>query len=215
MISLTFSGLSRAAAGACSRSRGDAFSFLSHADHQSARPAEPPGCDQEGEGARAAIQSAEARRVHAGVHDDSEEAQLRVAESRACAPDEWLRGDGLHSRGRPQPAGTLDRADPWWTREGSAWRPVSHRPREPRRVRRHWSEPEPLQVRHQEAARWWRRWRGGWREEAVSRRKKSVKRPILPDARYDSQTVSKFINAMMLQGKKSTDRKSTRLNSSH
>jgi small subunit ribosomal protein S7 len=38
----------------------------------------------------------------------------------------------------------------------------------------------------------------------MSRRKKSVRRPILPDARYDSQTVSKFINAMMLQGKKST-----------
>jgi len=38
----------------------------------------------------------------------------------------------------------------------------------------------------------------------VSRRKKSVKRPVLPDARYDSQTVSKFINAIMLQGKKST-----------
>ena len=38
----------------------------------------------------------------------------------------------------------------------------------------------------------------------MSRRKKAVKRPILPDARYDSQTVSKFINAMMLQGKKST-----------
>ena len=38
----------------------------------------------------------------------------------------------------------------------------------------------------------------------MSRRKKSVKRPVLPDARYDSQTVSKFINAIMLQGKKST-----------
>ena len=38
----------------------------------------------------------------------------------------------------------------------------------------------------------------------MSRRKKSVKRPVLPDARYDSQTVSKFINALMLQGKKST-----------
>ena len=38
----------------------------------------------------------------------------------------------------------------------------------------------------------------------MSRRKKSVKRPILPDARYDSQTVSKFINAIMYQGKKST-----------
>ena len=38
----------------------------------------------------------------------------------------------------------------------------------------------------------------------MSRRKKSVKRTILPDARYDSQTVSKFINSLMYQGKKST-----------
>ena len=38
----------------------------------------------------------------------------------------------------------------------------------------------------------------------MSRRKSSVKRPILADARYDSQTVSKFINALMLAGKKST-----------
>jgi small subunit ribosomal protein S7 len=38
----------------------------------------------------------------------------------------------------------------------------------------------------------------------VSRRKSAVKRPILPDARYDSQTVSKFINALMYEGKKST-----------
>ena len=38
----------------------------------------------------------------------------------------------------------------------------------------------------------------------MSRRKKSVKRPVLADARYDSQTVSKFINSLMFQGKKST-----------
>jgi small subunit ribosomal protein S7 len=38
----------------------------------------------------------------------------------------------------------------------------------------------------------------------VSRRKKSVKRVILADSRYDSQTVSKFINVLMYQGKKST-----------
>ena len=38
----------------------------------------------------------------------------------------------------------------------------------------------------------------------MSRRKKSVKRTVLPDARYDSQTVSKFINVLMYQGKKST-----------
>ena len=38
----------------------------------------------------------------------------------------------------------------------------------------------------------------------MSRRSKAVKRTILPDARYDSQTVPKFINTLMLQGKKST-----------
>jgi small subunit ribosomal protein S7 len=37
----------------------------------------------------------------------------------------------------------------------------------------------------------------------VSRRKRAVKRPVLPDARYDSQTVSKFINVLMFQGRKS------------
>jgi small subunit ribosomal protein S7 len=38
----------------------------------------------------------------------------------------------------------------------------------------------------------------------VSRRVRAVKRTVLPDARYDSQTVSKFINSLMYQGKKST-----------
>jgi small subunit ribosomal protein S7 len=38
----------------------------------------------------------------------------------------------------------------------------------------------------------------------VSRRQKSIKRPVLADARYDSQTVSKFINTLMIEGKKST-----------
>ena len=38
----------------------------------------------------------------------------------------------------------------------------------------------------------------------MSRRKTAIKRPVLADARYDSQTVSKFINVLMYQGKKST-----------
>ena len=38
----------------------------------------------------------------------------------------------------------------------------------------------------------------------MSRRKNAIKRPVPADARYDSQTVSKFINTLMLQGKKST-----------
>lgn len=38
----------------------------------------------------------------------------------------------------------------------------------------------------------------------MSRRAKAVKRQTPPDPRYDSQTVSKFINHLMLDGKKST-----------
>ena len=38
----------------------------------------------------------------------------------------------------------------------------------------------------------------------MSRRKKAVKRPVPADPRYDSQTVSKFVNNLMFEGKKST-----------
>jgi small subunit ribosomal protein S7 len=37
----------------------------------------------------------------------------------------------------------------------------------------------------------------------VSRRNRAVKRPILPDPVYGSETVSKFVNALMYDGKKS------------
>ena len=39
--------------------------------------------------------------------------------------------------------------------------------------------------------------------QEVSRRNKAVKRPVPPDPRYDSQTVSKFVNNLMFEGKKS------------
>ena len=38
----------------------------------------------------------------------------------------------------------------------------------------------------------------------MSRRNKAVKRPVPADPRYDSQTVSKFLNSLMKDGKKST-----------
>jgi small subunit ribosomal protein S7 len=41
----------------------------------------------------------------------------------------------------------------------------------------------------------------------MSRRTKAVKRQVPPDPRYDSQTVSKFINHLMSAGKKSTAEK--------
>jgi small subunit ribosomal protein S7 len=37
----------------------------------------------------------------------------------------------------------------------------------------------------------------------MSRRKKAVRRPVPPDPRYDSQTVSKFVSNLMTRGKKS------------
>ena len=37
----------------------------------------------------------------------------------------------------------------------------------------------------------------------MSRRNKAIRRPLPPDPRYDSQTVSKFLNAIMYEGKKS------------
>jgi small subunit ribosomal protein S7 len=38
----------------------------------------------------------------------------------------------------------------------------------------------------------------------VSRRQRAVKRPVPPDPRYDSQTVTKFVNNLMECGEKST-----------
>lgn len=38
----------------------------------------------------------------------------------------------------------------------------------------------------------------------MSRRQRAIKRPVPADPRYDSQTVTKFVNKLMLDGKKST-----------
>ncbi len=38
----------------------------------------------------------------------------------------------------------------------------------------------------------------------MSRRARAIKRPIIPDPRYGSQVLTKFINKVMLDGKKST-----------
>ena len=52
----------------------------------------------------------------------------------------------------------------------------------------------------------------------MSRRHAAEKREIIPDPKFGNVVVSKFMNAIMYDGKKSVaeaDRKSTRLNSSH
>src|SRR5436309_14560463 len=63
---------------------------------------------------------AEAWRMHARVHADAEETELRAAESGARAVDEWNRSHDVHSWGRLQFTRALDCADSRWPRERSA-----------------------------------------------------------------------------------------------
>src|ERR1043166_8491061 len=79
--------------------------------------------------------SAEARRLHPRLHDDAEEAELGAAQSRARPAHQRHRGDVLHSRRWPQPAGALGGADP----------------RHARFDRRARAAPEPVQIRREEA----------------------------------------------------------------
>src|SRR5271168_325035 len=71
------------------------------ADRKSAR-----GAEVAQEGAGAAAVAAEARRLHARLHHDAEEAELGAAQGCQGAPDQRLRGDRLHPGRRPQPSGT-------------------------------------------------------------------------------------------------------------
>src|SRR6267378_3181509 len=68
------------------------------ADHQPARPARPPRRGEERKGAAPAWQPAKAGCVHARVHHDAEETELRAAQSGPRPPDEWFRSDGIHPR---------------------------------------------------------------------------------------------------------------------
>src|SRR3954453_17484904 len=67
-----------------------------HADDQSADPPSAGGAEVAQEGAGAAAVAAEARSLHARLHDDPEEAELGAAQGREGAPDQRLRGDRLH-----------------------------------------------------------------------------------------------------------------------
>src|SRR5262249_46180605 len=78
-------------------------------------------------------------------------------------------------------------------REGPARGALSHHSGNARCRRRERAQAVALQVRRQAAQG----------SSEVSRRKKAVRRPVPADPRYDSQTVSKFVNNFMERGKKS------------
>jgi len=99
----------------------------------------------------AAEQPAKARRLRARLHPDAQEAELGAAQGRARPADQRDRGDDLHSRRRPQPAGTLARAHPRRPSQGPPGRPLSRRPRHARRRGRRGPHAGPIEIRREEA----------------------------------------------------------------
>ena len=99
------------------------------------------------------------------------------------------RGDLLHSRGRSQSAGALDRDDPRRPCEGPARHPVPHHPRLAGHRGRGRAQAEPLEVRRQGAQ--------GSARPCGGRAPRSGR--VLPDPKYGSRLVAKFVNIMMIR----------------
>src|SRR6266508_783255 len=143
------------------------------------------------EDARAPRCAAEARGLHARLHDDPEEAELGAAEGGARSPDEQHGGHHLHPRRGPQPAGALGRADPRRPGQGPAGDPLQGHPRSAGHGGGLRPPPGPLQVRGQE-------------ELAMPRRAEVQVRVPEADPVYDSRLVAQLVNSVMRDGKKST-----------
>ena len=94
--------------------------------------------------------AAEARRLHARLHDHAEEAELRAAQGRARPAHERHRGRRLHPRRGAQPAGALGRPRTRRPREGPPGLPLQGHPRWARLRRRHGAPPGALEVRREE-----------------------------------------------------------------
>src|SRR5579884_1679043 len=166
-----------------------------NAHRQPADSQGPQGQAREDQDAGARGSPAEARRLHARVHDDPEEAELGAAQDRPRPPDERAGGRHLHPGGGPQPAGALGRARAWRPRQGPAGLPLQGRARRARRLGRRRPQAGPLAVRGKEG------------RELVPRRAEIQPRPVIADPVYDSQLVTQLMNRVMLDGKKSVAEK--------
>src|SRR5206468_11698111 len=112
------------------------------------------------------------------------------------------RGHRLHPRRGPQPAGALRGDDPWRPRQGSAGRALPHPARRARHPGRQEPQAAALEVRRQETKISGRN-KLQRCERAMSRRHAAEKREINPDPKYGNLVVSKFMNSVMHEGKKS------------
>src|SRR5579864_4638180 len=169
-----------------------------YADYQPAGSRRSQEDRQQDEEPGAAGQPAEARRLRPRLHPDAEEAQFRAPESGARAAHQRHRGHDVHSGCRPQPAGALARADPRRTRQGSSRRSLPRRPGHPRRGRGPGPHAGTVEIRRKAAEE------SVTAEGTMPRRREIPKRDIPADPLYQSPLVSKFINCVMSDGKRST-----------
>src|SRR4051794_5114137 len=154
-------------------------------------PQGPAGQDRQDQDACPQGLAAAARRLHSGVHDHAEEAELGSSQGRPCAADQPDRGHRIHPRCRSQPAGALDRARPRRPGEGPPRCALQDHPR----LARHPGRPQP-----QAGAQPLRRQEG---EELMPRKGPAPKRPLVIDPVYASPLVTQLVNKVLLSGKRS------------
>src|SRR5699024_9984595 len=130
------------------------------------------------------------RCLHARLHPDPEEAELRAAQDRACEAVDRHRGHRIHPRRGPQPPGALDRARPRRSCEGPARRALQDRARRPGHPVRQGPPAGPLPLRREEG------------EEVLPRKGPATKRQLVVDPVFGSPIVTQLINEFLLDGKK-------------
>src|SRR5262245_5138730 len=141
---------------------------------------------------------AEAGGLYARLYDDAEEAELGSAEGCQGAPHQWLRGGELHTGRGAQSAGALGGDDPGRPGQGPPGCALPHHSRRAGHPGGGQAPAAPFEIRRQasEVA-------PDERKEDMSRRHRAVRRDINPDPKFGDVVLSKFMNNLMLQGKKS------------
>src|SRR3954470_9460831 len=155
-------------------------------------PEGPAGQDRQDQDACPQGLAAAARRLHSGVHDHAEEAELGSPQGRPRAADQPDRGHRIHPRCRSHPAGALDRARARRPGEGPPRCALQDHPR----LARHPGREEP-----QAGSQPLRRAEG---EDLMPRKGPAPKRPLDVDPVYGSPVVTQLVSKVLKDGKKQT-----------
>src|SRR5260364_60013 len=139
--------------------------------------------------------SAKKGRLHAGLYDNAQKAEFSAAQSGEGEIEKRVWSHFLYWRRRPKFAGALGCADPRRSREGFAGRALPHGARRAGYAGCEGSQAGALQIRCETR-------QDITEGEPMPRRREVPKREILPDPKFGSVEVAKFMNVLMLSGKK-------------